>query len=526
MALHIGQNTTLTNSNQVVPPNNNFLYNEMQQNNFVPYQPDIVQPMQQQPITPQEVRVGHGPGYVTHFHPRPSHGGDPLEPTNYEKVLTYTEDYQFGPFPSYMPRTEDNIRRLYPEMKRNLGKIVNPIRPDDKLSNLRVSPKPTKADRIFNTIKTISNPHVGIIDHDNANDIFFSQRNLMTGYNNVIDDSDFHTPCRQTYIFNTMKEHIPYVLYPDNTPSTVQNKDFSGISDASKRYLLEMLSLPEKQINNLEGVFVIEYKEIIVPRYNGIRYSTEHIMEYYKNSVDIYPGAKFITSKPNEPNQTAGKAIYEKMRTHHQYHNELNGHSIYRVVTFIPKKDLVENIEVYVQHLGLVIGIGEIHDRVVHPTYQPYIDYHRNMGIDIKNGIYVEINNPYSINREYYYKLGKTILKIKSMCDPNIQAGATIKHYINGAQIDHITSSLEDMEDELGIYSTYDDALYDGDIKGAYEKLAASRKLEIDNIKIQNEARRINIERTKQTTEYLKIIPAVLTCIVGVVGLFMQFKKK
>lgn len=501
MALHIGTDTTLTNSSEVVPPNNGI----------------------QQPT---EVRIQHGPGYVTHLHPRPMHNGEPIIPTNFETVYTYSQDYQFGPFPSYMPKTEDNIRRLYPETKRNLRKIVEPVQPDPRLTNMRVSPKPPKADRVFNTIKTLTDVSVAIIDHDNVNDLFFSQRNLQTGFDNVIDDSDFHTPCRQTYIFNSMQDHIPYVLYPDNTPSTVQNKDFSGMSDVNKKYLCEMFSTETKKITNLDGVFIIEYKEIIVPRYNGIKYSTKHIMEYYKNSIDIYPGCKFLTSKPNEPNQTAGKALYDRMQVHQHYNNELNGHSIYRVVTFIPKKDLEDNIEVYVQHLGLVIGIGEIQSRTVHPTYQPYIEYHRNIGLNCKNGMHIEINDPNNINKEYYYKVGKEIIKIKSSNDPNSSSGATIKQYVNGAMIKHICCELDDMEEKLGIYDTYDAALNDGDFKFKYEQLCNERKLELDEIRIDNETKKIKIERTKQTTEYLKTIPAVLGGVAAIVGLFLQLKRK
>ena len=498
MALRIGEDTTIPSSERNVAPSNE---------NF------------------NEIKTTFGPGHVTTIHQRPTFNGEPIVPTNFETVLTYSHDYQFGPFPTFTPKTEDNIRRLYPEVKRRLRKIVEPVQPDPKLSNLRVSPKPTNTHRAFNTITTLHNPHVAIIDHDDVNDIFFSQRNLQTGYNNVIDDSDFHTPCRQTYIFNTMSDHIPYVLYPDNTPSTVQNKDFSGMSNVNKQYLYDMLSSETEKIDSLEGIFVVEYKEIIVPRYNGMRYSTKHLMEYYKNSVDIYPGAKFITNTPNEPNQTAGKALYNKMRTHHYYNNELNGHSIYRVVTFIPKKDLEKNIEVYVPHLGLVFGIGEIHERTVHPTYQPYIDYQRDVGIEYKNGLYIEINDPSNRHSKYYYKLGKTILEIKPTNCVDIPPGAVIRQYVNGALIKNKSCSLENMKHELGIYNNYEEAEVDGDFKTRYELLNHERKLELDKLRVENELRRINVEQTKQTAEYLKLAPLIVGGIIGIAGLISQFKK-
>ena len=300
--------------------------------------------------------------------------------------------------------------------------------------------------------------------------------------NTITADSTYHQPDRAQYIFSTNNLGC-YVLYSNNMVSPIRRKHALENSHAIKN----RLKLPIK--DSPSGVFIVEYyrvNKMIETEENLV----QSIIDYYQNVKTIYPNNVEIINKIRDQ-------MYPiRLKTGHFGWRDT---IVLRVVTYIPQSDLAKHSNIYVPSCDLVIGCGTVHPTLVSPCSKQFQEYRQTVYSDVKNFIEIDIVD-FSNRNDYYINVGNKVLGLQPCKDPSRKEGCYVNIYKNQTMVDSFESSLVNTGEEHGIYKTYEEARYAGDLSKRNE----SMKLEVEKERIGVDIERLNVEKIKLGNELEK----------------------
>lgn len=304
---------------------------------------------------------------------------------------------------------------------------------------------------------------------DLGDSVFNTPLGFNTGKPSVVEDKDYNRPDYQMYVLSTMGQGLN-TLYPNNMVTPVRIKpSLSGMQ------MINILSNYLDKKTSTNGVFIIEYYTL----HNDPTAEIERCIDYYLNTNNL--------TFDYELKDDIYKMLGERRGNRAPIDMKI------RLVTFIKENDIKEHSNVYVPGPNVVICNGKLNN-VTHPNaYNKKNVSDSIKSIESDNVMYMEIvdNNG---NKPYFIKIGNKIHKIFSTIDPAKPDGCSMFLKKNGT-LDFMSMScgLDKMEEELGIHSSYDNSLSEGNAT----KLSELEKIKLDKKKIEFEYHKLEHELKK-----------------------------
>lgn len=306
-----------------------------------------------------------------------------------------------------------------------------------------------------------------------VNDLIFNTNDNQNAYTSDMPtaahyDKDYRNPDKEMYIFSTMGKGIN-ALYSNNMLIPIRTKFRLG------HYNLSMEI--NKYIKNAgNGIFIVEYFTI----HNTTHTCMNNVVDYYLKTNNI------------EYNEETVNNIIEIL-TSRKGNNEPIKYT-FRIINFVSEKDIKEYGYVYIPNSGVILVDGIPDNHISYPTSKSYID---TLGVDTehnKNMILLEIIDNKN-NKPYFIKVGNRTRRIFPTKDISRQDQCRIVFQRNNRVIEESEIHLNDMGEQLGIYSTEKEAM----TLGNPEILLAQSKANI-------EEKKIALEENKLLGDYRKLI--------------------
>ncbi len=290
-----------------------------------------------------------------------------------------------------------------------------------------------------------------VIFKDDRNDMGIT-RTLVTS------DNHYHKPDRTTHIFSTMGKGL-YCTHRDNTITQIRRKD-------------SMKSLASK---DTIGVYIIEKTTM----YATADTKLTDIVEYY---LDSNVSLDMTTD--------SARVFIDNIRKKKlQY--DYNGILTIRIIRFIPSSVLMEKDSIYVPEADICI-----HRYIpTAETHHPYSRGGRSSNVVTtysgkRNTITIDIIDNTNPERRLYMRTGDKVHTFYTRRDTSTPNGITITRTSTKGTIDTFEYESSEME-ELGLFSTADDAMCDGDIK---------KKLELE--KLRYEGNKLDVDYKMLAMKY------------------------
>lgn len=307
-----------------------------------------------------------------------------------------------------------------------------------------------------------------LINDKDREAIFLAQNRLIdNSINGILTDEDM--PDIKRYIFSTMGSDL-VSINRSNMVNCIRTK--ANLNN----YIItnELARIVDKNLSATPiGVFVIDY----YCYYNDFRINLDHILKFYC----MNGGATNI-----DPDISSAIAddIFRK-----GFLNKTPSKYEIKILTFIPKDEILANGFVYIPTVDLCICKNKVNDTITHPFSNGVVNFDtihkfQNGTVSDINKIFIEIVDNDSI-KPYYINIGNEVHKIFST--KNINKHNQVKMFIQkngGIYKDEIVTL--DQCNKLGLYSTYDEADSFGNI---------SKKIESDKLKLEFE--KISMEKNK-----------------------------
>lgn len=307
------------------------------------------------------------------------------------------------------------------------------------------------------------------------NDEVFNNNDLPTYHTPTLEqDSSYKKPDREQYIFSTMGTGV-YGMYSNNMILPIRQKDKLKFSYNMNKRLLSDVDKKEGR-----GVYIIDYYRIsslVAFDPNFLR----NIINYYHNSANLYPDQLEVRDY-----------IRDQLQLNKHENAFKQPHTILRIVTFVPEREIRKYQHVFIPTADLVIGYGYVDNNLIHPNSPLYKEKASKTTSTVKNFIEIDIiDTPVGANR--YVRVGNKVVSLKATRNPDRRDRGVMTVYKDNFPIETHEATLEELEEKLGIYTTEEAARCHGDVKTAHDII----KLENDKSKIEFEKDKLLVERDK-----------------------------
>lgn len=228
---------------------------------------------------------------------------------------------------------------------------------------------------------------------------------------------------------------------------------------------------------NHHGVYVVEVFTI-QKEYNA---NADKVIEYILSSTNIDIPKDSLNS------------IRDKLRIKD---SSANGIRI-RLVSVVPMNIINKYLYVYIKNLNVVISkINPLdkNNNIMHPLSYSTMEYESSERIrryNEPNIISIDITNRDNDGKPYYIKIGETVQRLKSSNNNTTPDGYTYIVKNMGAITESVSGELEDIK-SMGIYDTYDDAMYNGNPK---------LRLDNDRLKYEINKQKMDADKSKKVLE-------------------------
>jgi hypothetical protein len=329
----------------------------------------------------------------------------------------------------------------------------------------------------MNNVTTI-NPRVFFNKQCDKNDIVFNGYTARGIRNDsILDDVHYGRQDHEMYCFSTMGKGL-HAMYPNNMATPIRDKP-----NLNGQHMTNILWSKLDKTSSRNGVYIIEYYTIHNDQSGGIT----PLIDYYLNTTKLINNLD-IQKELNDALATRkGKLVPLDMKL--------------RIITFVEEADILKHTNIYVPGANIVVCKGNL-NMVSHPTSNYASDAVSTVDkADSNNVIYIDIidNENHS---PYFIKIGNDVHKILSVKDSSKQDGCFMVIKKNGAySADTISCGLDNLQ-EIGIHTSYNDALSDGNVA----KLTEIKKIELEHNKIQLEYKKLEheMEKMKREMEHLR----------------------
>lgn len=287
-------------------------------------------------------------------------------------------------------------------------------------------------------------------------------------------NTGYQYPARMRYYFSNisdeeLRESIN-IVHDNNIPISVVHK----MNATQDRQMAKVLGPAAVREDNSgwckEGVYIVDYYNLDHAIGDGHKHSIKYILEsdkIYKTNVVLNALIRnYVSRKSEEKVQLSRYFKYPDIKI--------------RIVSFIPKETIIENLITKVRELDIVVHVGEI---------SPSFDYNEEkkksiQPIDLTPKHYTRydvINNEDNEFPSFVYTvIGNTVTKIPVVKNTARKSGCYVSKHTNGICVSNEYSTLDKMEETFGIYKNYLDAKYFGDPNKQIE----NRKLDLEEEKI------------------------------------------
>jgi hypothetical protein len=299
-----------------------------------------------------------------------------------------------------------------------------------------------------------------IVKENENNDVIFS--NHSDEHQHITYNDQYRSPDYIKYMFTTFTEELNAITKTGLIQPVRYNPNFSGYVGANR--LKNMFSRDE-----LDGLVIVEYFTIN-PTSDD---SSKHILDYYTTQDNV-------VYDDNIKNDLR-VLLYKAKTNRSNCYNKIR----FRVVTFIPLSVIRNETVVFHEDSDTLVKYGCVDTTILHPNSR----FSKNKIIkDIdtnKTTIVLDIVTD-NVRQEYYTKIGNKPIKLKTRYSPTENNGANLKVLHDGLVVLDKHSKLKesDLKENLGIYKSEEECIYDGDVKLKLEK----EKLEHEKNKVKIEA--------------------------------------
>jgi hypothetical protein len=261
------------------------------------------------------------------------------------------------------------------------------------------------------------------------------------GQGQITTDRMASSPDITTHVFSTMGDNL-YQVTRDGIILPIK------VNNIAKYINKQSLSQEYYKEYGDEGVYII--KSFLL--YDASPETLKKMISYYLDT------------------HSSTEVTFDSIRSHlNDYLLDNNRSRILtlRIIKFVSKRVLLNHKNVYVEDLGTTLSVGM-------PTTKHTINE-----IDKTESAIIDINiiDNMSKNKIYYLMVGNEAVAVPSKQSNTKSCGCTMKVYTNGYEVKNNEVGLEKLND-LGIYSTVDEALYNGDVKNKIEHLKGLQKNE------------------------------------------------
>lgn len=343
--------------------------------------------------------------------------------------------------------------------------------------------------------------------------------------NRLVDDAEYHMPDSKRYIFsatgmNNGQQHKYYIQDRRNIVSEVRNRKnvipSSFIKELSRmtsdidrnavraRYLRSTNNIHpnDAQLESIlaRGIYIVEYINVYTKTKMTVSNSTispgcidTPLTNYYKtsNSIQLDSASDLST-------------VIDFIIKNSHFNNRGQDWITIRLVTFIPEFVLNDQKIIYLEDQDLVISQDYLDPYMVHP----FSKAGRMNQVDVAppSSFIVNVNDPVSTRGGYWIKIGNSVHKILPNCAPHEKQGGVISvTNQKGEIVSRFEANLENLDSQLGIYPTYELALYDGVLPDIQKQRAKEREMELEerkhNLAINKIVKEESLVNTKHTYE-------------------------
>lgn len=307
------------------------------------------------------------------------------------------------------------------------------------------------------------------------NDEVFNNYDLPTFHMPTCNqDSTYKKPDKEQYIFSTMGNKL-YTMYSNNMILPIRPKDKLKFS-----YLLNNRLLSKEDKKEGRGVYIIDYYRIssmvaFDPNF------LQNLISYYQTSESIYP------NKIEIQDQIQTMLLTNKTKDAFKL-----PHTVLRVVTFVPEREIQKHQYVFIPTSDIVIGYGYIDSKMLHPNSPIAKEKNRVTTSTVKNFIEIDIVDTVNGSNRYI-KVGNKLISLKASRDSSREDKGTMTVYKDNIPMETYTEGLEDLENTLGIYKTEEEAMANGDIASQLN----IKKLDLEKEKYERDLEKLKIEYDK-----------------------------
>lgn len=270
------------------------------------------------------------------------------------------------------------------------------------------------------------------------------------------EDLTYNTPDYRFYLFSTMGKNI-CAINNSNILHTVREKN--PLKNSVNLHNLQEVMSAEF---DGDGIWIAEYYK--VPLIIGI--NVEQYLSHYIDNMSI------------AYDDSVKEDIIQTLKDHYGRTMATKALGLtFRIITFIPKSEIVDKKCVYSKETNLVFTTLNNIGSIKHPNTinDPDMEYPETSNTSI---LFDVIDN--KGNTPYYIKVGNNIHKLIPNKSPVKENGATITVRNKEFITDQINLNPSDYSD-AGIYTSYNECLTNGDVRLLLEEKELDFKhLELD----------------------------------------------
>ena len=315
------------------------------------------------------------------------------------------------------------------------------------------------------------------------NDDVFNNNDLPTYHTPTLDqDSSYKKPDKEQYIFSTMGGGV-YSMYSNNMILPIRQKEKLKYSYSLNKRLLDQADQKEGR-----GIYIVDYYRVA----SMVAFDPNflnNIVNFYHTSANLYPEQIEIKNY-----------IVEQLQVNKNLNAFKQPHTVIRIVTFVPEREILKHQHVFIPTSDIVIGYGYIDNKLIHPNSPLYTEKGRVTTSTVKNFIEIDIvDTPTGANR--YIKVGNKIVALKATRDYDRKDRGIMTIYKDNVPMQTYEASLDQLGEELGIYTTEREAIYNGDLKLQHEE----RRMEHDMLRMDHDLRRMDHDKDRLDNDIVKL---------------------
>lgn len=170
--------------------------------------------------------------------------------------------------------------------------------------------------------------------------------------------------------------------------------------------------------------------------------------------------------------------------------------------------ELVEKRNIYYPDLDLLLVLGEYKEEHIHPFSsigKGLVQYQESLKNTKVSGVFLEVVDNESMISKRYMFLAKQVVEIPVVKDPTRNSGVyynVVKSdNVNKAVVDQKCYSFQQAQETIGLYSTAEEALTNGDPKKLLDAKIQENELEIQELKRQADLDKIELTRLRDELE-------------------------